>query len=126
MEPEDAIARIPIQVIDGALTVPIQGDLTGPVILELRRDLLSRLEAANVRGVVFDLSGVNIIDSHEFELLRRTLIMVSMMGSRAIVSGLKPGIAAGLVAVDADLRGVEAALSLDAAVAILNADATSN
>lgn len=119
MEPHDDTPRIPLQITRSILVASIQIDLSEAVLHRLRDDLLRRLHEQPVKCVIIDLAGVSIIDCHEFEILRKTLSMISMMGARPIVSGLRPGVVSALIGLGADIHGIEAVLSLEDAYAAL-------
>jgi rsbT antagonist protein RsbS len=70
---------------------------------------------------VLDVSGVEVMDSTDFEMLRMTMSMASVMGAEPIIVGLKPGIVSALVDMDVDTGDVRAALNLDDALRMLGA-----
>lgn len=120
MDNPTASASVPIQLIQGCLVASIQLDLTDDVLDAFRRDLLDRVASTRVSGVVLDVSGVDVMDSTDFESLRSTMRMVSVMGATAVIVGLKPGIVSALVALDVDTSDVVAALNLDDALRLLS------
>ena len=58
-------------------------------------------------------------DVREFESLRRTLHMAEIMGARCILTGAQPGVVAALIDLDADVDGLETALTVEHAMALL-------
>lgn len=125
MDNTTASDRIPLQLIQGCLVASIQVDLTEEVLRSFRQELLERIASTRVHGVVLDVSGVQIMDATDFEMLKTTMTMASMMGAIPIIVGLKPGIVSALVDLDVDTRGVRTALNLDDALQMLSAPATS-
>ncbi len=125
MDNKAATDRIPLQLIQGCLVASIQIDLTDQVLSRFRQELLERIAGAHVHGVVLDVSGVEVMDSADFEMLRTTMTMASVMGATPIIVGLKPGVVSALVDMDVDTRNVRAALNLDDALQLLGASATS-
>ncbi len=111
--------RIPLQLIQGCLVASIQVDLTDQVLKRFRQELLARIASTRVHGVVLDVSGVDVMDSVDFEMLKTTMTMASVMGASPIIVGLKPGIVSALMDMDVDTRGVRAALNLDDALGML-------
>ncbi len=93
-----------------------QVDVTEPLLRRFQKDLLARIAADDADGVVFDLSGVAVIDSHDFEHLRRTAAMAAVMGTRPVLCGLRPGVVSALVDLDIDVCGVETCRDLDDAL----------
>ena len=116
--------RIPLQLIRGCLVASIQIDLTDRVLSRFRQDLLARIGSTHVHGVILDVSGVEVMDSVDFEMLKTTMTMASVMGASPVIVGLKPGIVSALVDMDVDTRGVRAALNLDDALHMLSATDT--
>lgn len=112
---------IPVQLMRGCLVASIQVDLTEQVLKRFRQELLERIGSARVHGVVLDVSGVDVMDSADFETLKTTMSMASVMGASPVIVGLKPGIVSALVDLDVDTRGVRAALNLDDALEWLGA-----
>jgi len=123
MDNEAASDHIPLQLIQGCLVASIQIDLTDQVLSLFREELLERIASTRVHGVVLDVSGVEIMDSTDFDMLKTTMTMASVMGATPIIVGLKPGVVSALVDMDVDTRGVRAALNLDDALQILGASA---
>ena len=64
------------------------------------------------------------MDVEDFEVLRRSMAMASILGARSILVGLQPGIVASLIALDCNVDGVEAAADLDDAFQRLQPTAT--
>ncbi len=113
--------RIPLQLIQGCLVASIQIDLTERVLSLFREELLDRIASTHVHGVVLDVSGVEVMDSTDFDMLRTTMTMASVMGATPVIVGLKPGVVSALVDMDVETRGVRAALNLDDALQFLGA-----
>lgn len=111
--------RISLQVTHGVIIASIQTDLTEPVLARFRNDLLTLIHRIGARGAVFDLSGVDILDSVEFRGLRLVIKMVELLGARTVISGLKPGIISSLIDASADTDGVEATLHTDDAIELI-------
>lgn len=106
-------SRIPLQLSQQCVVASIQVDLDDDVLMAFRRELLELLKTSGARGVILDLSGVNVMDADDFRALRDTMQMARLMGAASIVSGLQPGVVSALIDLDADIEGVEATLTLD-------------
>lgn len=113
------VPRIPIQLSREVLVASVQVDLDDATFAGLRDDLLARVHASGATGVILDLSGLDTLDAHEFEALRGLISMTRVMGARAVMVGLKPGIVAALMMTDVDIDGIEAAIDLDDAFRML-------
>ena len=117
--PENTANRIPLQMSSNCLVASIQIDLTADVLEQFRKDLLSQLQAHHARGVIFDLSGIEIMDLSDFENIRSTISMAKVMGVSTIVCGMRPGVVASIVLLGADTDEIRAARDLDMAFELL-------
>jgi rsbT antagonist protein RsbS len=123
MDANDA-TRIPLTVSRGCVVASIQRDLRGAVLQQFRDDLLERLQTSGANGVIIDLSGLSIIDADDYDGIRRTLDMAALMGARAVLVGLRPGVVSALVQLDVDTGSFDTLLDLDDAFALFeNTDA---
>lgn len=118
----DEYQKIPIQITNSCLVASIQGYLDEHVLTCFQDDLLSEIMNSDIYGVILDVSGVSIIDSSSFTSLRKIMSMTSIMGARSILVGIRAGVVASLMDLDVDLTGVEAALTLEQAFEILQAE----
>ena len=109
----ESSARIPLQLSRNCIVASIQVDLTYDVLRRFRADLLAYLQQTGAQAVILDLSGLEILDLEEFEALRQTMSMVSLMGAKSIVAGMRPGVVSSLIALNADVDGILAAFNLD-------------
>ena len=116
---DSSITRIPLQLSRDCIVASIQIDLTEEVLQRFRPDLLAFVQSTGARGVILDLSGLEILDLQEFEELRRTILMVELMGAQPVISGLRPGVVSSLIALDADVDGIQAAFNLDDAYRLI-------
>lgn len=108
-----------MQVSREVVVASIQIDLADDVLAGFRQDLLSRIQETGARGVILDVSGLDVLDAEEFASLRRIIVMAELMGAECVLVGLKPGIASALIDTGADVDGLNAATDLDAAFALL-------
>lgn len=113
------VPRIPLQLSRQCVVASIQVDLSEEVLRQFRSDLLNLIQSAGARGVILDVSGVDILDLEDFEALKKTMDMAALMGARSIVSGLHAGVVSSLVQLNADTDSVEAALNLDEAFKLI-------
>lgn len=120
--------KIAVHEFEGSLVGVIQIELSEDVIREFQDHLLSEIHRTGSTSAIVDVSGLDVMDLHEFELLRRTFRMAAIMGCRTLLAGLNPGIVAALIQLDADTSGLETALSVEHAIQSLrpaSADAAS-
>lgn len=116
------LQRVALQVTNRCLIATIQIDLDDATLEQFQKDLLSAVHQSDVTAVILDLSTVKIMDSYEFAAIRRTVTMVTMMGPKAILVGLQPGVVSALVDLDLSLEGLLTALNLEDALRLLDAD----
>ncbi len=110
---------IPLQISQNCVIASIQIDLTPELWQQLHQDLLEKLHTSKAKGVIIDVSGLEIIDLTDFTELRNLIAMVAMMGVKTVISGLKPGVISALVDLDADIDGINAVLNLDDAFVLI-------
>jgi rsbT antagonist protein RsbS len=113
------IPAVAIQVSRNIVVASIQVDLDDEVLARFREDLLRRIHETGSRGVIFDLSGLETLDSHEFTGLRSIITMSEIMGAQSILVGMRPGVVSALIQVGAEVDGLLSAIDLDAAYAML-------
>lgn len=110
---------VAIQVSRDIVVASIQVDLSADVLARLRDDLLHCVNQSGSSGVVFDLSGLDTLDSREFNGLRQIITMCKIMGAESVLVGLRPGVVSALIEAGVDADGLRAAINLDAAYAML-------
>jgi len=113
------IPGVAIQVSRDVVVASIQVDLDDDVLARFREDLLRRIHETGSRGVILDVSGLETLDSNEFAALRSIIKMSTIMGAESVLVGLRPGVVSALIEAGADVDGLQAAINLDAAFALL-------
>jgi rsbT antagonist protein RsbS len=113
------IPGVAMQLSRGVVVASIQVDLDDDVLARFREELLGRIHETGSKGVIFDVSGLNTLDSEEFAALRRIMEMTGLMGAESVLVGLQPGIVSALIETDADVDGLRTAIDLDAGFALL-------
>jgi rsbT antagonist protein RsbS len=106
-----------ISLFGDCLVASVQSDLDEAGMGALRTSLLDSVRQRQPRGVVIDVSALDLLDAYDFEALRRTMAMVELLGVRAVLVGLSPIIVAALVEHDAATDGVVAEPTLEAGLA---------
>lgn len=112
--------RVLLQTIGPVLLVPLQGPVDRALFEELRDRLLDHLARHGPRGIVIDMSGVEVMDRHDFEQLRGVVDCATLMGVPTIFACIRPGIAAGLTMLDIDDRWLTATRTVEKAMARLS------
>ena len=118
--------RIPLQISNNCLVASFQIDLTADVLEQFREDLLTQVQAKHARGIILDLSGIEVMDLSDFENIRSTISMAKVMGVSSVVCGMRPGVVASIVLLGADTDEIRAARDLDMAFELLNVRGTND
>jgi len=119
MEDEISLFRVAMQISRGCLIVPIQIEPYDEIILRIQKDILERVKETGVKGVIIDVSGVEIIDSFFAQAICDTVKMTYMLGATTVLTGLKPEVAASIVDLDIEFKNINTALNLEAGFQIL-------
>ena len=101
------------------LIASIQSDLTDSEILALRDDVIERVGRVRARGVVIDVTALDVIDSFLARSLRSIAVAAQLRGAPTVVVGIRPDVAIAMVHFDLNLEPLSAALDLDEAFALL-------
>src|ERR1700722_19242007 len=112
-------SRIPIIGLYDNLIVPIQGAIADDVMVTLQSDVMARIQDGDARGLIVDVSGVEVLDSYMTRNLRDLALSARLMGVTAVVSGLRPAVAITLIEMGLEIPGVYTALDLERALELL-------
>ncbi|GGY62304.1 STAS domain-containing protein [Streptomyces omiyaensis] len=105
--------RVPVLKIGDILLVSIQVDLEDQMVLDLQDDLSQKIVATSARGVVIDISALEIVDSFVGRMLATTAAISRVLGAETVVVGMRPAVAMTLVELGLSLGGVRTALNLE-------------
>lgn len=111
--------RIPILKMGPFLLVTIQVDLYDRLALNLENDLISMVSKTGARGVLIDISAVNIVDSFMGRILGNIASMSRIMDAETVVVGMQPAVAITLVELGLTLQGVHTALNVEKGMELL-------
>lgn len=114
--------RIPIIKLGRVLIVPIQVDMDDQTVLHLQERILQELERTGARGVLIDISLLEMVDSFIGRMLSDIAAMARIMDARTVVVGMQPAVAITLVELGLELKGVETVLNVDEGVRLLRAE----
>lgn len=118
-DPTSDSSRIPIITLWNRILVPLQGDITDRQAARLSEDVLTTIQRTGAVGMVVDLSGLLIVDSHLCSVLAQLSSSARFMGTRMVISGLNADIALTLQTMGVELRGIETALGLEQGLELL-------
>ncbi len=105
--------RIPILKLGRALLVSIRGDVDDRLAKALEEDLSERIVQTTVRGVLIDISGLDIVDSFMGRTLDNMAGVARLLGASTVVVGMRPAVAITLVELGLSLTGVQTALNIE-------------
>ena len=111
--------RIPIIKIWHILLVPLQGQVDDALAEQLRQDVLQRIQTSEVTGLVMDVTGLWLMDSHLCAVLSQIASAARLMGTHTVICGMAPEIALTLQTMGLELSNVGTELSLEQALARL-------
>src|ERR1043166_10704 len=112
-ERDMAAGPIPILKIGATLLATIQIELHDTVVDSFQNDVLEQIEKTGARGLIIDISALETVDSYVARMLANTAKMAKLMGTRTVIVGMRPAVAATLVRMGYFMEGIETALSLE-------------
>ncbi len=113
--------QIPILKMGNFLLVSIQVDMHDQLALTLQDDLTARIVQEGSRGVLIDISSLEIVDSFIGRMLGTIAAMSRMLDARTVVVGMRPAVAITMVELGLSLPGVQTALNMEQGMEILRA-----
>ena len=113
--------QIPILRIGRCLLVTIQVDMHDRLAMTLQDDLTQRIVASRARGVLIDISALEVVDSFIGRMLNNLAAMARVLDAHTVVVGMRPAVAITLVELGLSLSGVKTALDVDRGMALINA-----
>ena len=113
--------RIPILKMGPFLLVSIQVDMHDRLALTLQDDLTSRIVSDRARGVLIDISALEVVDSFIGRMLGNIAGMSRVLDAETVVVGMRPAVAITLVELGMSLSGVRTALNVERAMDMLQA-----
>ncbi len=111
--------KIPILRMGDFLLVTIQVDMHDRLAMTLQDDLTKRISETAARGVLIDISTLEIVDSFIGRMLGNIAAMSRVLDAQTVVVGMQPAVAITLVELGMSLPGVRTALNVDAGMELL-------
>ena len=105
--------RIPILQMGDILLVTIQVDMHDQLAMTLQDDLAERIRVTSARGVLIEISALDIVDSFIGRMIATISAQTSIMDARTVVVGMQPAVAITLVELGLTLPGVRTALNVE-------------
>jgi rsbT antagonist protein RsbS len=107
------VERIPILRLGPFLLVTIQVDMHDQMALTLQDDLTERVAATGARGLLIDISSLEMVDSFIGRMIANVAAMARVLDAATVVVGMQPAVAITLVELGLSLPGVQTALTVD-------------
>jgi rsbT antagonist protein RsbS len=111
---------VPILKQGDYLIASIQSALSDAELLELRDDLVERVGALRTRGVVVDVTVMDVMDSFGARTLRTIAHMIRLRGAETVIVGIQPDVAFQMVQLGLTLEDVATTLDLEEGLAYLD------
>src|ERR687886_1093810 len=111
--------RIPILEMGEFLLVTIQVDMHDRLAMTLQDDLTTRITETSARGVLIDISALEIVDSFIGRILGNIAKMSRVLDAQTVVVGMQPAVAITLVELGLSLTGIRTALNVEKGMAQL-------
>jgi rsbT antagonist protein RsbS len=105
--------RIPILQMGEFLLVTIQVDMHDQLALALQDDLTTKIEKSGARGVLIDISALEMVDSFIGRLIANISGMSRILDAQTVLVGMQPAVAITLVELGLSLTGVKTALNVE-------------
>jgi len=110
---------IPILQLRDTLIVTIQSELTDAELSQLRQDIAARIGKRAVRGLVIDVSALDVLDSFASRTLVGIAKVSKLRGAHSVIVGIQPDVAYAMVQLGLTLEGTDTALDLDEGMELL-------
>jgi rsbT antagonist protein RsbS len=111
--------RIPILKMGDFLLVTIQVDMHDQLASALQDDLTNKISKSNAKGVLIDITSLDIVDSFIGRMLANTSAMARVLDAQTVVVGMQPAVAITLVELGLNLSGVHTALDVEKGMEML-------
>ena len=113
--------RIPILKMGSYLLVSIQVDMHDQLAMQLQDDLTTRIASTGARGVLIDISALEMVDSFIGRMLGNIAAMSRVLDAQTVVVGMRPAVAITLVELGLSLPRVRTALDVERGMELLSA-----
>lgn len=111
--------KIPVLKIGKFLLVTIQVDMHDRLVMALQDDLTERISKTGAKGVLIDISALEIVDSFIGRMIANIAAMSRILDAKTVVTGMQPAVAITLVELGLSLEGVATSLNIDRGMKLL-------
>lgn len=113
-------SRIPIIKLGHYLLVPIQVDMTDYMVADLQTSVLAAIDRTGAKGVLIDISVLEMVDSFIGRTLSDIARMAAVMDAAVVIVGMQPAVAITLVELGLEMTGIDYALNIERGMTLLN------
>ena len=113
------MAEITMMKIGLVLVVPIQVELHNSAAAQVQEDIIQNVEERGIRGLLIDVSKLQVVDSFLGRLIGDTAAMARVMGCQTVVAGLQPEVAITLMELGLHLEGIYTVLNTERGLELL-------
>ena len=112
--------EVPVLKQGPYLIATIQSALTDADLLRLRDSLVDQVGRFRSRGVIVDVTALDVMDSFASRTLRDIAQMIKLRGAETVIVGIDPDVAFAMVRLGLNLEGVATTLDLEEGIALLD------
>ncbi len=113
------LENIPVLKIENLLITTIQVPLHDKLALKFQKDVLEKIERTNAKGLIIDVTAIDVMDSFITRVLVEIARMANLMGAKTVIVGLQPAIAITFVEFGLKLDDIYTSLNLEKGIALL-------
>lgn len=106
-------SKIPIIKLGESLLVPIQVDMSDQMVTDLQNDVLTAIGRTGAKGVLIDISVLEMVDSFIGRMLSGIARMAAIMDAAVVIVGMQPAVAITLVELGLELNNIDYALNIE-------------
>lgn len=117
---QESTVHIPIIKLYDTVIVSIQVELSDHLVMQLKDDVSAAIERLGPRGLIIDVSGIDIMDSYISRMIRDIGQIAKLMGVDTVICGMDPNIAMTLVEMGMGFEGVATHMSMESAFEALH------
>ena len=116
---KNSSSKIPIIKLNDCLLVPIQVDMSDRMVQNLQNEILIEIEHCSAKGVLIDISVLEMVDSFIGRMLSGIARMASIMDAAVVIVGMQPAVAITLVELGLELDNIDYALNMEDGMGLL-------
>ncbi len=118
--PSEEMTPIPIVPLKDYLLVTIHTEISDLLANKMLKEITETLWESSSRGLIIDITSVQIVDSYIARILDKIGRMANMMGCETVIVGMQPQVAMTLTEMGLDIGGVKSALNVDRGLELLD------